>query len=164
MNMSKVHVERESVRYVTGETAVYDVRLPAPKVEIRPDALKFATIQLPDDLVFPDSVDLRPTVYDWNIARQYLQTPFDDKRGKLLIDATVQFNQLQALKVEFVPIEKQITKHVLSTWQPFAVAGWSTRNQAEIGAGLFYKKMGVQLKYQTDFERAGFAVGLMYLF
>jgi hypothetical protein len=157
-------VVSEEVKLVRGETFVADVTLPASKSELRPKELRFADIGIPPDAVFPDSVDLRPTAYDWNIGRQYLETPFDDERGKLTVGATVQYNRLRDLNVQFVPIEKVVTRYVERTWRPFVTAGYSSLGHAEAGAGLFYKKTGIQLRYQTDFKRKGVGIGLTYLF
>ena len=154
----------EEVKYVRGETFVADIELPATRVELLPERLRFADTEIPADAVFPDSVDLRPTAYDWNISRQYPETLFDDLRGKLTVDATVQYNRLQGLNVEFVPVEKQIIRYIEKKWRPFAVLDYSMLGYVGGGVGIFYKSTGISIQYRTDFKRKGLGVSLMRIF
>jgi hypothetical protein len=155
-------VVSEEVKLVRGETFVADVTLPASKSELRPPELRFADIDIPPDVIFPDSVDLRPTAWDWNIGRRYLETPFDDDRGTLTVGATVRYNRLQDLNVQFVPVEKIVTRYVERTWIPFVSAGYSTLGHASAGAGLFYKKTGFSLHcvYDPVNRKSGWGFGI----
>jgi hypothetical protein len=155
---------KEEVHYVKGDTYSAYLSLPEPKATRLSGGLRFSDITLPDSIVFPDNVDLRPTAYDWNLKRLYSETLFDNQYGKLTLDASVQYNMLQDLKPTFVPIQKEVIRYVSPTWIPFVSGSYSTLGYASVGGGVFYHDWGVQLQYVTDRTKNGFSVGLMRRF
>jgi hypothetical protein len=155
---------KEEVRYVKGETYSAYLSLPEPKTVQMTDGLRFSDMVIPDSIVFPDDVDLRPTAYDWNLERRYLETLFDNQYGKMTLDARVQYNKLQDLKPVFVPIQKEVIRHVVRTWTPFVSGSYSMLGFASVGGGVFYRDWGVQVQYVTDWTRNGVSIGLMRKF
>jgi hypothetical protein len=154
---------KEVVKYTEGKKYDVNFELPKPEAVSFSGDFKFADMVIPEGIVFPEDVDLRPTAYDWNLERKYTER-IDNEYGKLTLNATVQYNVLQELNTSFVPIYKEITRYREKTWQPFLSASYSTFGYAGVGGGMFYRDWGVQLQYVTDWKRNGFSVGLMRKF
>jgi hypothetical protein len=150
---------KEVVKYTEGKKYDVNFELPAPKKVSFAGDFKFADIVIPEDAVFPEEVDLKPTAYDWNLERKYSEQ-IDHEYGKITFDATVQYNTLQELNTSFIPIYKEITRYREKTWQPFVSASYSTFGYSGIGGGVFYRNWGIQLQYETDFRKKGCSVGL----
>lgn len=155
----------ESIKYVKGEEyKAYFTITSKPVEKFIPDNFKLADIEVPKDFYIPDSADLRPTVYDWNLERIYTQELFDNQYGKLTLEAKVQYNRLLSITPTFVPLEKHITKYREKVWQPFVFASYSTLNHAGVGGGMYYHDIGIGLRYTTDFKQKGLDVSLFYKF
>jgi hypothetical protein len=159
---------KEEVHYVRGETVISGIEFPAAGIELLPDSLryglKFADIKIPPDIVFPDSVDLRPAAYDWNLERKYEEKLFDNTYGKMNVQATVQYNRLQDLQTVFVPVRKEIVRYVTPAWEPYALMQYGTLGVAGIGGGVFHGKAGCHIMYMTDFRRNGVGAGVTVRF
>ncbi|MDR1676010.1 MAG: hypothetical protein LBR86_06045 [Tannerella sp.] len=159
---------KEEVHYVRGETVTVAVELPAARAELLPDSLRrglrLADMEIPPGTVFPDSADLRPTVYDWNLARHYTETLPDSQYGKWTLDATVQYNRLQDLKATVVPVRKETVRYVTPAWQPYAMMQYSSLGGVGVGGGVFYKKTGYYIMYNTDFRNRGVGAGVIVRF
>ena len=148
-------VVRTEIKYVQGDVVRDTVFEPVPVLEIVHDTIL---------LVEYDTVR---TLIDWNTERYYAERLLDDPlRGLLDVSATVQFNRLQDLSFSFIPIYKEVTKYKVATWQPYVATSFNTFNQASVGAGIFYKKTGVEFQYITDFNRRlkGYGIGFKYKF
>jgi hypothetical protein len=164
----KTITDKEVITYREGTPSNVIFELPAPKTETPATDLKLSDIIIPHYIFIPDSIDsidLRPTVYDWNIERKYSEL-IDNEYGKLTIDATVQYNKLSELQTTFVPIYKEITRYREKTWQPFLSFNYSTYGYTGIGGGLFYKHWGFEYQYQRHFptNKNGHLFGLKYKF
>lgn len=100
-----------------------------------------------------DTVEsLKNVLEDWNLARTYDNTLFDDSlNGKFHYNAIVQFNKISSFKYDYTPVTRVITRNTVRTIEPFLSAEYSTLNNVGIGGGFFYHKLGLELLYQKDF-------------
>jgi hypothetical protein len=159
---------KEEVHYVRGETVISGIEFPAAGIELLPDSLryglKFADIKIPPDIAFPDSVDLRPTAYDWNLERKYEEKLFDNTYGKMNVLATVQYNRLQDLQTVSVPVRKETVRYVTPAWEPYALVQYSTLGGVGVGGGGFHGKAGYCLLYMSVFRRNGVGAGVTVRF
>ncbi|MDR2764125.1 MAG: hypothetical protein LBB90_03740 [Tannerella sp.] len=158
----------EEVHSVRGEPVTASLALPVARTELLPDSLRgglrLADIDIPAGIVFPDSADLRPTVYDWNLERKYEEQLFDSESGEMNVRATVQYNRLQDLSTTFIPVNREVIRYVTPTWRPYVMMQYHTLHGAAVGGGIFYRKTGYYIMYNTDFRRNGFGVGMIYSF
>jgi hypothetical protein len=156
---------KEVVKYTEGKPYDTSYELPKPKTEKLTADLKAADIFIPDNIVFPDTIDLHPTLYDWNMERKYSEL-IEGEFGKLTLNATVQYNRLNELNTSLVPVYKEITRYREKTFQPFASVSWSTFGYAGIGGGLFYRNWDFEYQYQYHFptNKNGHLFGLKYKF
>lgn len=121
-------------------------------------------------LYFTDStgkieIDTAAMVRDWITERQYQLTLFDSPElGKFTIYPTVQYNKLQPVRYEFVPIQK--IQYKTPVWQPFFSASYSTMGYAGVGGGLFYHNIGLEYQYLKGLKNIdnGHIIGLKYKF
>ena len=151
--------------YTKGKTVSGDVHISLPTKEIQP-----ITPILPYRYIFINNtksevVDTAKIINDYIAERTYSLTLFDNLYGKLDISPTIQYNKLTAIPYSFTPIEKTIyrSKH---RWTFFSTLSYNTFNIAGVGAGVFYKNMGVHYKYlwDTDLNVNGHEWGLNVMF
>jgi hypothetical protein len=156
---------KEVVTYRTGERYDMNFELPKPKAIKFSGDFNFSGLVIPEDAVFPEDIDLRPTAYDWNLERRYTEN-IDREYGNLTIDATVQYNMLRELNTSFVPVYKEIVRYREKVWQPFASASYSTFGYSGIGGGVFYRNWGIEYQYQRHFplNANGHLFGVKYKF
>ena len=142
------------IRYVQGEAVQDTVYFPVPVREVVYD-----TIFLVED-------DTAKTVIDWNMERLYTMPLLNDNRGILDLSATIQFNRLQDVSFEFIPVYKEVTRYRVPVWQPYAGASYNTFNQFAVTGGFFHKKIGYELQYVYDHERKkkAWGIGFKYKF
>ncbi|MDH6354483.1 hypothetical protein M2132_000811 [Dysgonomonas sp. PH5-45] len=156
--------EKEEIKYVKGDTVKQIVEVPQPyRVEIPAKPVYVYRTDTVDRLVV-QVVDSAKIVEDWTACRSYKQTLFDDRNGRLDVDLSVQYNSLQRLSYEFIPIHKEVTVARQPVWQPFVSASYSSLGGMGIGGGVFYHRLGVEFRYVTDFDRKGMDVSLKYKF
>jgi len=139
---------------VQGETVRDTIHYPVPVLEVVRDTIR---------LVERDTIR---TLIDWNTERLYVKNLFNDNIGKLDLTATVQYNRLQNISYEFVPIHKEITKYKVPVFKPFVGVAFNSFNEAlTFSAGTFYNKFGVEFQYATNFDgKKGYGMGIKYLF
>jgi hypothetical protein len=93
-------------------------------------------------------VDTAAIISDWIQERKYRQEIFNvDTVGKLDVEATVQYNQLQNMTADFTPVQKTTVSVVVKAkkWQPYAMVGVGTTYSIE--GGVFYKNIGVGVEF-----------------
>lgn len=153
-------IGKPEVKYVKGETVrdtIYSEKLvpynvylpPKPVLPMKPDTI--------NNVVYM-SVDTAQIISNYITRNSYRKVMFDNKDGKLIVDAVVQYNQLGRLAYEFTPIQKQITKTRVLV--PFLSSSWNSFGIVGIGGGLYYHDVGLGAKYITDFSRQGYEIGL----
>lgn len=155
----------ESIKYIKGETIEKLVEIPIPyEIEI---PSKPIYLYKQSDTVFntiTTEVDTNAILNDWIIKRSYKKDLFDNQYGTLAIDASIQYNQLQSLKYEFTPIQKEISIRKEQVWMPYTSISYSTLNYIGMGGGIFYHNLGLGAKYVTDFKQKGVEFELKYKF
>ena len=162
----------ESIKYVKGETVrdtiyaerlvPYRVEIPSkPTLPVMPD-----TIRIPGQpVVIMMKVDTSQIIAEYIHSNSYKKTLFDDKNGKLTVDATVQYNKLKQLGYEFTPIQKVIAIQTTPALTPFVTTSYSTLGYfVGAGAGVFYHDIGISAKYLTNFKNKAYEVGINYKF
>ncbi len=156
---------QQSVKYVKGENIENTVKIPIPyRVEI---PAKPVYLYKKADTVFNTvaaEIDTAAILNDWITKKSYKQNLFDNQYGKLTVDASVQYNQLEFLKYNFTPIQKEISTIKHQTWMPYVGISYSTLNHIGIGGGIFYHNLGIGARYVTDFNQKGFDFELNYKF
>ena len=97
------------IEYIEGERTIDSVLVPVPyavEVPAEPEYIyntKYDTIR---------EIDTVEILTDWTLKRKYSRTLFDnDTLGRIDIDLSVQYNQLQSIKYDFKPKQKVITKN-----------------------------------------------------
>ena len=152
--------QTHEVVYTKGKKVQGIVQIALPTREIEP----IAPI-LPYKYVFIDKtkteiVDTAKIISDYIAERTYSLTLFDNLYGKLDISPTIQYNQLAAVPYSFTPIEKTIYSRQRFTF--FSTLSYNTFCIAGVGAGLFYKNVGVYYKYlwHTDLHVQGHEWGV----
>ena len=142
------------VRYVQGEVVRDTIFAPVPVLEIVHDTIY---------LVEHDTI---LTLIDWNTERYYTERLISDNSGILDVSASVQFNRIQDIRFEFIPIYKEITRYRVRLWQPYIGGSLNTFSQAAIGGGLFYKNTGIDIHYIYDLrlQKKGYGIGIKYRF
>ena len=80
----------------------------------------------------------------------------------MIVDAQVQYNQLQKLGYTFTPVQKQITTERKKVFTPFLSVSANTLGYVGTGGGLYYNNLGFEAKYLTDFQKKGFELGPAY--
>lgn len=151
---------KEVVTYEKGETIRDTIREFIPYVESIPQKPHYPLKESQEK----PTIDTTAIINDWIKNKSYNIPLFDNQYGKLDLDATLQYNSLQDIKYSFTPIQKTITKYKEKTFTPFVGANYSSFGYVGIGGGFFYKSVGIELNYITDFDRKGVDIGLKYKF
>lgn len=155
----------QSIRYIKGETIEKVIEIPIPyKVEI---PAKPIYLYKKSDTIFnaiKAEIDTNAILNDWITKRSYKQDIFDNQYGKLEVDASIQYNQLQSFKYNFIPLQKEISIRKQQAWMPYVGISYSTFNYISIGGGIFHHNIGLGAKYVTDLNKKGLDFELKYKF
>lgn len=100
------------------------------------------------------------TVEDWNLIRDYKRTLFDNESGKLSVDLSVQYNELQRLSYSFTPVHEETTIIKQKVFIPFVSASFYANNYFSAGGGFFYHDLG----FRAEYSHNGLNFGVMYKF
>ena len=156
----------EKIEYIKGETIHNTIPKPVPHlVEIPSDPvlpMKPDTIKVLGGTTYlTQVVDTAQIIAEFGEKNTYIETLFDsDTLGTMVVDAQVQYNQLQKLGYTFTPVQKHITAERKKVFTPFLSASANTLGYVGTGGGLYYNNLGFEVKYLTDFQAKGFEVGL----
>lgn len=156
----------ERVEYIKGETIHDTISKPVPYlVEVPADPIlpmKPDTIKVPGEPEHTTQVvDTAQIIADFIKKNSYKETLFDsDTLGTMIVDARVQYNQLQKLGYTFTPVQKQITTERKKVLTPFLSTSVNSFGYVGAGGGLYYNNLGFEAKYLTDFQTKGFELGL----
>jgi len=154
------------IEYIKGETIHDTIPKPVPYlVEVPADPIlpmKPDTIKIPGKTEYiTQVVDTAQIIAEFIQKNSYRETLFDnDTLGTMVVDAQVQYNQLQKLGYSFTPIQKQITTEKRKVFTPFLSVSTNTFGYVGIGGGLYYNNLGFEAKYLTDFQEKGVELGL----
>lgn len=162
---------KTKTEYVKGETIRDTAYIPMPYSEKKADKDNLIPIYKKDpegkettELDTTQSKDI--TIHDWNLERKYSDLVFDNEKGKLLYDITVQNNKLSKFNYTFTPIQKVTTTTKEKIFQPYVSASYSTFDIASVGGGFFYHNLGIEYQFQRDFRYndTGHSLGFKYKF
>ena len=156
--------QTQKVVYTKGREISGSALITLPTKEIKP----FKPI-LPYKYIFIENtktevVDTAKIINDYIAERSYSLTLFDNLHGKLDIIPTIQYNKLLAIPYTFTPIEKRV--YTPQQWTFFSTASYNTFNIAGVGAGFFYKNLGMHYQYlwNTKLNVNGHELGFNILF
>lgn len=156
----------EKVEYVKGETVHDTIPKPVPYLVDVPSTpvlpMVRDTIRIPGEKeLIVQKVDTAKVISEYITKNSYKETLFDnDTLGTMIVDAQVQYNQLQKLGYTFTPVQKQITTEGKKVFTPFLSVSANTLGYMGAGGGLYYNNIGLEAKYLTDFQTKGFELGL----
>ena len=152
--------QTHEVVYTKGKEITGSVSIALPTRELQP----IAPI-LPYKYIFINNtqkaiVDTAKIISNYIAERTYSIALFDNLHGKLDINPTIQYNKLTAVPFTFTPIEKTIyTKQKIKL---FSTLSYNTFNIAGVGAGFFYRNIGMHYKYlwSIDCNTNGHELGI----
>lgn len=157
--------EKEVTRYVQGETIRDTITRLVPDTIYLTGELKYKYVYK-TDTIYRDvpTVDrdetIKATIEDWNLIRDYKKTLFDNESGRLSIDLSVQYNELQRLTYAFTPVYKEITIQKRRVFTPFISASCMRLNTFSVGGGCFYYDLG----FRVEYSYGGLNFGVLYKF
>jgi hypothetical protein len=161
-----VHVkEKEVAKYVEGKTIRDTITYFVPDTvrlsgEVR-YKYKYKTDTIYRDVPVVDREGtLKSTIEDWNLIRDYKRTLFDNESGKLFVDLSVQYNELQKFSYSFTPMHKEITAVKKRVFVPFVSASVYANNSFSVGGGFFYHDIG----FRAEYSYGGLNLGILYKF
>lgn len=100
------------------------------------------------------------TVRDWNKIREYNKLLFDNENGKLSLNLSVQYNELQRLAYSFTPVHRAITIVKKRVFEPFVSASFHVNYMFSAGGGFFYYDFG----FRAEWAITGLNFGVLYKF
>lgn len=162
--------QKEIVKFVKGETVYRTIEVPQFITSIIPTMVflptKKDTFYVDREKIIVQIVDTAKIIDNYVSERKYSFNVFDDENGKLDIDQTIQYNELQKFNYSFTPMQKIITREKERVIIPFVSASYSTFGIAGAGGGVFYKNVGVEYKYLYDInnQHSGHEFGLKIKF
>jgi hypothetical protein len=154
--------------YIRGEpvsgsiSSVEPVRTEKPEISTLP--VKIDTIFVNNIRYVVQSVDTSAIIREYEMKRFYSETLFDNQYGKMDVSFNTQYNRASELKYEFIPVTIVKTVEKERVFTPFISVSYGTIGYAGIGGGLFYRNIGAEMKYVTDFKAKGFEFGFLYKF
>lgn len=103
------------------------------------------------------------TVRDWNLARTYSRTLFDNKQaGKFTYTAVVQFNTLARLEYDYQPATVAVKRERV---RPYLRGYVDTRGTYGASVGALYKWFGADIgAVRYGPERYAASIGVMVIF
>ena len=157
--------EKEVTKYVQGETIRDTIMYFIPDtVRLSGEVhykYKYKTDTIYKDVPVVDrDATIAATVEDWNLIRDYKRTLFDNESGKLSVDLSVQYNELQRLSYSFTPMHKETTIVKKRVFEPFVSASYFANNSFSAGGGFFYYNLGLRAEYSFN----GLNFGILYKF
>lgn len=147
------------IEYIKGETIYRTIEVPKFITSTIPATIflpvKKDTLFINQDKIVIQTVDTTKIIENYIAERKYAFNVFDDENGKLDIDQTIQYNELQKFNYSFTPMQKVITQQKERVLIPFASASYNSFNIAGAGGGVFYKNVGIEYKYLYNINNHG---------
>jgi hypothetical protein len=151
--------QKDTVKFVKGETIYRTIEVPKFIKSTIPTAVflpvKKDTLFIDKEKIVIQTVDTAKIIENYIAERKYAFNVFDDENGKLDIDQTIQYNELQKFNYSFTPMQKVITQQKERVLIPFASASYNSFNIAGAGGGVFYKNVGIEYKYLYNVNNHG---------
>lgn len=152
--------ENEVVKYVPGETVYQTITKVVPDTVYKKGELRYKYVYRVDTVykdvpVVDREKTIAATVEDWNNIRDYKKVLFDDDKGRLLVDLSVQYNELQRVSYAFTPVYKETTVIKRKVIEPFVSASFLDFSSISVGGGVFYHALG----FRVEWMKKGMNVG-----
>ena len=138
------------------ETTIIEYQqLPTISVTVSaPAPLRFTVPDLPTWLYFTDTVTQRPVidtaaiVADWTLRREYGGRLISDTTGTIDYMATVQYNRLQNISLDYQPIQRTvtITRTIQQRFTPFLLVGANTAGGFQVEGGVLLNRAAFSLE------------------
>lgn len=80
---------------------------------------------------------IKATMEDWNLIRDYKRILFDNESGRLFVDLSVQYNELQKLSYSFTPVHKEVVTVKQRVFEPFVSVTCVKLNSFSMGVDSF---------------------------
>ncbi len=156
---------KETVRYVEGETIRDTITRFVPDTVYFAGELRYKYVYVPDTIyrdvpVVDREKTIAATVEDWNKTREYKKLLFDNENGKLNVNLSVQYNELQRLSYSFTPMHKETSIIKKRVFVPFVSASLLNLNTFSVGGGFFYHDLG----FRAEYSPSGLNFGVLYKF
>lgn len=157
--------EKEVAKYVQGATIRDTITRFVPDTVYLAGELKYKYVYKTDTVykdvpVIDREKSIVETVKDWNETRKYKKMLFDNESGKLAVDLSVQYNELQRLSYSFTPMHKETKIVKKRVFEPFVSASYLVNATFSIGGGFFYHDLGFRAEYSPDCLN----IGILYKF
>jgi len=153
------YLGRQSVRIVEKTVVAYR-DLPPVKVSVNPEAFRFSIPAFPKWIWVTDTITTAPVIdtaailSDWILQRDYAGRLLSDSTAVIDYAATVQYNRLQGLQLDYQPKQQiiTITKSMQRNWQPFLLLGANTSGYGQLEGGVFIGHWGFSIELTTNFQ------------
>jgi hypothetical protein len=161
------YLGRRSVE-VTETTVVEYQQMPTISVSVSaPEPIRFTVPELPQWLYFTDTVtrqqhiDTAAILADWILRREYAGRLINDTTGTVDYLATVQYNRLQTISLDYTPVQRTvtITKTIQQRFTPFLLIGGNTAGFGQLETGVLFRKWGASIELGTDFTGTNYVGG-----
>jgi hypothetical protein len=155
---------------VTETTTVEYHDLPTISVSVSaPAPLRFTVPEAPQWLYFTDTVtvtrqqviDTAAILADWTLKREYAARLIDDTTGTVDYSATVQYNRLQNISLDYTPIQRTVTttKVIQQRFTPFLLVGGNTAGFGQVEGGMLFRQWGMAVEIGSDFAGTNYLGG-----
>ena len=153
---------------VTETTTVEYRDMPPVHVSVEaPAPLRFTVPELPQWLYFTDTVtrqqviDTAAIVADWTLRREYGGRLINDTTGTIDYMATVQYNRLQHITLDYTPIQRTvtITRTIQPRFTPFILVGANTAGFGQVETGILFRRWGGAVELGTNFNGRNYIGG-----
>ena len=154
---------QNTIEYVKGDTITDSLFVFKPYQVIRIDTIS-KEYKVYDTVTKVYYVDTAKVINDFSQLVKYKEKLFDsDTLGSLSVDVNIQYNRLQKIGYNFIPIQKVIRKSI--SLPKFGVYT-SVNSFGSIGIGAIgeYKQIGGTLQYVTQERKNGIQLGFFYIF
>jgi hypothetical protein len=153
---------------VTETTTIEYRDMPPVHVSINaPEPLRFTVPDLPQWLYFTDTVtrtqviDTAAIIDDWVLQREYGGRLINDTTGTVDYLATVQYNRLQNISLDYTPIHRTvtITRTIQTRFTPFLLVGANTAGFGQVEGGVLFRRWGGTIELGTNFAGKNYIGG-----
>jgi hypothetical protein len=166
------YIGRLSVE-VSENTTVEYRDLPPVHVSIEaPEPLRFTVPGFPQWLYFTDTVtqqqviDTAAIIEDWMLAREYGGRLISDTTGTIDYFATVQYNRLQNIMLDYTPIQRTVitTQTIHDRFIPFVLVGANSVGGVQVEGGVLLNRFAfsMELGAGAPGKYVGAKVGLRF--
>jgi hypothetical protein len=156
---------------VTETTTVEYKQLPTVHVSVSPQPFSVSIPDVPawifftdtvinftDTVIFHQVIDTVAILNDWIKKREYAARLIDDSTGTIDYTATVQYNQLRHIGIDYTPKQRTETntRTIERQFTPFVFIGGNTAGYGSVEGGIFFKKYGASIELGSSMQGTGY--------